>query len=132
MVNKFEKFNLDKNIIKSLNNMKYEEPSKVQDEVIPFLLNKNDIIVKSKTGSGKTASFAIPIVEKIDINNNIIVHNSMPFSRYCGFTFSHATFNTKKYNTIMIAFNTFKYIFFMYFSLTSFIINFFLSQLFVF
>ena len=36
MVNKFEKFNLDKNIIKSLNNMKYEEPSKVQDEVIPF------------------------------------------------------------------------------------------------
>ena len=51
MVNKFEKFNLDKNIIKSLNNMKYEEPSKVQDEVIPFLLNKNDIIVKSKTGS---------------------------------------------------------------------------------
>ena len=29
MVNKFEKFNLDKNIIKSLNNMKYEEPSKV-------------------------------------------------------------------------------------------------------
>ena len=66
MVNKFEKFNLDKNIIKSLNNMKYEEPSKVQDEVIPFLLNKNDIIVKSKTGSGKTASFAIPIVEKIE------------------------------------------------------------------
>ena len=72
MVNKFEKFNLDKNIIKSLNNMKYEEPSKVQDEVIPFLLNKNDIIVKSKTGSGKTASFAIPIVEKIDINNNCV------------------------------------------------------------
>ena len=56
MVNKFEKFNLDKNIIKSLNNMKYEEPSKVQYEVIPFLLNKNDIIVKSKTGSGKTAA----------------------------------------------------------------------------
>lgn len=72
MVNKFEKFNLDKNIIKALNNMKYEEPSKVQDEVIPFLLNKNDIIVKSKTGSGKTASFAIPIVEKIDINNNCV------------------------------------------------------------
>ena len=72
MVNKFEKFNLDKNIIKSLNNMKYEEPSKVQDEVIPFLLNKNDIIVKSKTGSGKTASFAIPIVEKIYINDNCV------------------------------------------------------------
>ena len=72
MGNKFEKFNLDKNIIKSLNNMKYEEPSKVQKEVIPFLLNGKDIIVKSKTGSGKTASFAIPMVEKVDVDNNCL------------------------------------------------------------
>ena len=35
MINKFEKFNLDKNIIKALNNLKYEEPSKVQKKVIP-------------------------------------------------------------------------------------------------
>ncbi|WP_018592742.1 DEAD/DEAH box helicase [Terrisporobacter glycolicus] len=70
MNNKFEKFNLDKNIIKSLNNLNYKEPSKVQDEVIPRLLERADVIVKSKTGSGKTASFAIPMVEKIDIDNN--------------------------------------------------------------
>lgn len=70
MNNKFEKFNLNKNIIRSLNNLKYEEPSKVQEEVIPSLLDESDVIVKSKTGSGKTASFAIPIVEKIDIDNN--------------------------------------------------------------
>lgn len=70
MTNKFEKFNLDKNIIKGLNNLRYEEPSKVQAEVIPYLLNKNDVIVKSKTGSGKTASFAIPLCENIDIDNN--------------------------------------------------------------
>ncbi len=70
MTNKFEKFNLDKNIIKGLNNLRYEEPSKVQAEVMPYLLNKNDVIVKSKTGSGKTASFAIPLCENIDIDNN--------------------------------------------------------------
>lgn len=72
MNNKFEKFNLDKNIIKSLNNLNYKEPSKVQEEVIPKLLNETDVIVKSKTGSGKTASFAIPLVEKVDIDNNSV------------------------------------------------------------
>ena len=72
MINRFEEFNLDKNIIKSLKNMKYEIPSKVQSKVIPQLLNNKDIIVKSKTGSGKTASFAIPLCEKVDINNNSV------------------------------------------------------------
>lgn len=72
MNNKFEKFNLDKNIIKALNNLKYEEPSKVQEEVIPRLLSEKDLIVKSKTGSGKTASFATPLVQKVDINNNSV------------------------------------------------------------
>ena len=72
MINRFEEFNLDKNIIKSLKNMKYEIPSKVQSKVIPQLLNNKDIIVNSKTGSGKTASFAIPLCEKVDINNNSV------------------------------------------------------------
>ncbi|WP_276632617.1 DEAD/DEAH box helicase, partial [Terrisporobacter hibernicus] len=70
MNNKFENFNIDKKIIKSLNNLNYKKPSKVQIEVIPRLLEKTDVIVKSKTGSGKTASFAVPMVEKIDIYNN--------------------------------------------------------------
>ena len=71
-MNKFEKFNLDKNIIKSLNNLGYKEPSKVQDEVIPHLLDKRDVIVKSKTGSGKTAAFSIPMIEKVNVDDNSI------------------------------------------------------------
>lgn len=72
MNNKFENFNLDNKIIKSLNNLDYKKPSTVQEEVIPRLLNEEDIIVKSKTGSGKTASFAVPLVEKVDIDNNSV------------------------------------------------------------
>lgn len=72
MNNKFQKCNLDKNIIRSLNNLNYVEPSKVQEEVIPRLLDNKDVIVKSKTGSGKTASFAIPIVEEVDVDNNSV------------------------------------------------------------
>lgn len=70
MNKKFEDFNLDKYIIKALYNLNYKTPSKVQKEVIPRLLKKEDVIVKSKTGSGKTASFGIPICENIDIENN--------------------------------------------------------------
>ena len=70
MNKKFEDFKLDKYIIKALYNLNYKIPSKVQEEVIPRLLKKEDVIVKSKTGSGKTASFGIPICENIDIENN--------------------------------------------------------------
>ena len=70
MNKKIEDFNLDKYIIKALYNLNYKTPSKVQEEVIPRLLKKEDVIVKSKTGSGKTASFGIPICENIDIENN--------------------------------------------------------------
>lgn len=72
MNNKFTDFKLNKNIIKALNNLEYKNPSKVQEKVIPKLINKEDTIVKSKTGSGKTASFAIPICENIDIENTNI------------------------------------------------------------
>ena len=70
MNKKFEDFNFDKYIIKALYNLNYTIPSKLQEEVIPRLLKKEDVIVKSKTGSGKTASFGIPICENIDIENN--------------------------------------------------------------
>ena len=38
-------------------------PTEVQKEVIPMVINKNDLIVKSKTGSGKTLSFLLPILK---------------------------------------------------------------------
>lgn len=72
MNNQFTKFKLDTTIIKSLNDLDYKKPSKVQTEVIPNILSNKDVIVKSKTGSGKTASFGIPICENIDIDNNSV------------------------------------------------------------
>lgn len=71
-MNEFQELKLDKNIIKSLNALGYNKPSKVQNEVIPQLLKGKDVVVKSKTGSGKTASFAIPLCESIDINDNSV------------------------------------------------------------
>jgi len=46
--------------------LKYDKPTEVQTEVIPKALENQDLVVKSQTGSGKTASFAIPICEMME------------------------------------------------------------------
>lgn len=63
----FESFNIDDSILRSIKDLGYEKPSEVQAHVIPLALKDNDIVVKSQTGSGKTAAFAIPICERVDI-----------------------------------------------------------------
>ena len=64
---KFEEFNISEEILKAIGNLGYKNPSEVQAAVIPIALKGNDIIVKSQTGSGKTAAFAIPLCESADI-----------------------------------------------------------------
>ena len=65
MNNTFKKYNLCDEIIKALDGIGYKHPSDVQSKVIPEVLNCKDIIVKSQTGSGKTAAFGIPLCEKV-------------------------------------------------------------------
>ena len=62
---KFQELGLEEAILKALDKLHYETVLPVQEQVIPELLNDVDCIVQSRTGSGKTASFAIPIVEKM-------------------------------------------------------------------
>ncbi len=64
---KFQDFKIKKDILKAIENMGYKVPSKVQEKTIPIAVQGNDVIVKSQTGSGKTAAFGIPICESIDI-----------------------------------------------------------------
>ncbi|MDQ0970149.1 ATP-dependent RNA helicase DeaD [Neobacillus niacini] len=63
---KFEDYSLSEEIRRALTVLKYENPTEVQTEVIPKALKKQDLVVKSQTGSGKTASFAIPICEMME------------------------------------------------------------------
>lgn len=61
-----DRMNLSEEIKKALRGLNYKKLTKVQEEVIPLVLEGHDLVVKSKTGSGKTAAFGIPICEKID------------------------------------------------------------------
>ncbi|KYM94601.1 putative ATP-dependent RNA helicase DDX56, partial [Cyphomyrmex costatus] len=47
------------------------EPTLIQDKVIPLLLEGKDLLIKARTGSGKTAAFAIPLIQKILVNKRI-------------------------------------------------------------
>ena len=55
-------------LLKGIFEKGYENPSPVQEEVIPVALRKNDIIARAKNGTGKTASFVIPILQLINTN----------------------------------------------------------------
>ncbi|EOH98702.1 hypothetical protein UAW_01298 [Enterococcus haemoperoxidus ATCC BAA-382] len=53
-------------ILEAISDLGYETPTPVQQAVIPAVLDRKDVLVQSQTGSGKTASFAIPLCEKVD------------------------------------------------------------------
>jgi len=66
----FDDYLLSNEIVKALASLNYENPTEVQSEVIPVALKRKDLVVKSQTGSGKTASFAIPICELVEWEEN--------------------------------------------------------------
>jgi ATP-dependent RNA helicase DDX6/DHH1 len=52
--------------------MGYEAPSPIQEETIPVALEGRNIIARAKNGTGKTASYSIPLIEKVDTSLNKI------------------------------------------------------------
>ncbi|HHY83777.1 MAG TPA: DEAD/DEAH box helicase [Clostridiales bacterium] len=62
----FRELGLSEPILKALNEMGFEEPTEVQKLAIPPALNGRDVIVMSKTGSGKTAVFGVSILQMTD------------------------------------------------------------------
>jgi len=65
----FMNFGLSDEILRTLKKLGYETPTDVQEQIIPLAMEDKDIIVKAQTGSGKTAAFAIPICEKIELEH---------------------------------------------------------------
>ncbi|SCC69340.1 ATP-dependent RNA helicase DbpA [Bacillus cereus] len=66
----FSNYALSKEVRRALTGLGYEHPTEVQGEVIPVALQKKDLVVKSQTGSGKTASFGIPLCEMVEWEEN--------------------------------------------------------------
>lgn len=62
----FESLGISEPILRTLTEIGYEAPTPIQEKTIPPMLAGRDLIGQAQTGTGKTAAFAIPILEKID------------------------------------------------------------------
>jgi len=63
---------LDPDILKAISGMGFEEPTPIQMQTIPVLLTGKDLMGQAQTGTGKTAAFGIPIIERIDKKDPLV------------------------------------------------------------
>jgi len=70
MTNDFSHLNLHPKLVQVVAELGYTTPTDVQTQVIPLMLEGKDVIAQSQTGSGKTAAFALPILQNLDQTSN--------------------------------------------------------------
>ena len=69
-MNKFEQLGLNESLLLAIKDLGFENPSEVQEKAIPVLLEQNtDLVALAQTGTGKTAAFGFPLIQKIDAEN---------------------------------------------------------------
>jgi ATP-dependent RNA helicase RhlE len=61
----FKELGLNKPIVRAVSELGIETPTEVQEQTIPLVLDKRDVIVSSQTGTGKTAAFVLPILQSL-------------------------------------------------------------------
>jgi len=69
---KFQDLGISPATMKSLKRMGFEEATPIQAETIPLSLQNKDLIGQAQTGTGKTAAFGVPLVDKIDVTKEVI------------------------------------------------------------
>ena len=62
---KFAELNLDEQVLEALDAMRFEECTPIQEKSIPIILEGRDLIAVAQTGTGKTAAYMLPILNKI-------------------------------------------------------------------
>ncbi len=62
-VGEFEALGLSEPIVRALSELGYEAPTPIQRQTIPLLLTGRDVVGQAQTGTGKTAAFALPILQ---------------------------------------------------------------------
>ncbi|MBL6668328.1 MAG: DEAD/DEAH box helicase [Crocinitomicaceae bacterium] len=66
---KFENLNLIPSILRALEDQNYTHPTSIQEKAIPLILENHDVLGSAQTGTGKTAAFAIPIIQHLAKDN---------------------------------------------------------------
>ncbi|KPI99345.1 putative ATP-dependent RNA helicase DDX56 [Papilio xuthus] len=86
----FHEMELDDRILKAISLLAWPHPTLIQETAIPLLLEGKDVLIRARTGSGKTAAFAIPVIQKILNLKNTTTHQCIralilsPSKELCG------------------------------------------------
>lgn len=86
----FHEMELDDRILKAISQLAWPEPTLIQETAIPLLLEGKDVLMRARTGSGKTAAFTIPVIQKILNLKNTSTHQCIralilsPSKELCG------------------------------------------------
>ena len=67
---KFEEYRLSKEVKRNLEEMGFKRPTDIQFKCLPHIQRGEDLLAIAQTGTGKTAAFAIPIIDKIYMGDN--------------------------------------------------------------
>ncbi|KAI9488404.1 P-loop containing nucleoside triphosphate hydrolase protein [Zychaea mexicana] len=71
----FASFDFDPRLSRAIAQLEFTHPTLVQAKAIPLALAGKDILARARTGSGKTAAFALPIIQKLLQSKEVNIHN---------------------------------------------------------
>jgi ATP-dependent RNA helicase DeaD len=89
--NSFDALGLSPDLLMAVVDVGYEEPTPIQARTIPALLRGQDIVAQAQTGTGKTAAFALPILQTIDTGQNTVQALILLPTRELAIQVAHAT-----------------------------------------
>ena len=72
MTHTFDELYLHPELVQTVTRMGYEAPTPIQAEVIPVMLNRQDVIGQAQTGTGKTAAFSLPIIQNLSTEKRFV------------------------------------------------------------
>jgi len=104
--NDFEDYYLKRELLMGIFEKGFEKPSPIQEEAIPIALAGRDILARAKNGTGKTASFLIPALEKCDPENNVIQVLILVPTRELALQTSHVCKELGKHTDIQVMVTT--------------------------
>src|SRR5664280_2425926 len=67
----FSELGISPEVLKAIDKLGFEQAAPIQAEAIPILLQGKDVVGQSQTGSGKTAAFAVPAIEKVEVDRRV-------------------------------------------------------------
>lgn len=97
--NGFECFGFKKSVLRGIKEVGFTEPSPIQQEAIPLILDGLDVIAQAQTGTGKTAAFGLPLINNLKNNGSIEVLVITP-TRELAMQISDEIFKLGKYNKV--------------------------------